>query len=307
MRPLTGTQYAIANRIDGREHRAIITQVAATLRSYTVDGVDLIEPFEESARPAKGQGIVMVPWAGRIEDGTWHLDGVEQQLAITEPPFHNATHGLLRYSPYTLVEQSESAVTLAATIFPNLGFPFRIDTTVRYELTGDGLEVTHEAVNASAKAAPWACGTHPYLAVGDTPAEQLTLTVPAGSCFDTDDRWIPVGEREVAAEEDLRAGRRLADLDLNTGYGQLQREAGLAVSTLLDESGRGVALWQDDAFDYSVVFTPRDFPKGDGVRHAAAVEPMSAPANAFNSGQGLVWLEPGEQWQGRWGLSPRGW
>ena len=49
---------------------------------------------------------------------------------------------------------------------------------------------------------------------------------------------------------------------------------------------------QDSAYPYTVVFTPRAFPAAGGPKHAVAVEPMSAPANALNSGIGLVWLEP---------------
>jgi aldose 1-epimerase len=29
---------------------------------------------------------------------------------------------------------------------------------------------------------------------------------------------------------------------------------------------------------------------------------MTAPPDALNSGQGLIWLEPGATWQGSWGL-----
>jgi aldose 1-epimerase len=33
-----------------------------------------------------------------------------------------------------------------------------------------------------------------------------------------------------------------------------------------------------------------------------AIEPMSCPANAFNSGDGLIRLEPGRGWSGSWGI-----
>ena len=81
---------------------------------------------------------------------------------------------------------------------------------------------------------------------------------------------------------------------------------GVATSSLLDETGRGAELWQDSAYPYVVVFTPRAFPGATGPKHAAAIEPMSAPANALNTGQGLVWLEPGESWRGHWGIEPVG-
>lgn len=309
MRPPTGQQLAISTVVGGVRLRATVTEVAAGLRELVLGDVDLVEPFREDASPAKGQGIVLAPWGGRVRDGRWMLDGAPQQLAITEPARGNASHGLLRYAPYRVLDHGDAHVLLQATIHPQPGFPFLLDTSVRYELDEAGLTVTHEAVNAGATRAPWACGAHPYLAVGATPADALTLTVPAASAILTDDRLLPV--RTVAVDEadapigaDLREGRTVSELDLDVGLADVAHVDGVATSTLLDDAGRGVRLWQDAAFGYVVVFTPRDFRGADGVHQAVAVEPMSAPADALNSGEGLVWLEPGETWTGRWGIAP---
>ena len=45
---------------------------------------------------------------------------------------------------------------------------------------------------------------------------------------------------------------------------------------------------------------------GDEARRrtAVALEPMTCPPDAFRSGTDLVALEPGEEWQGAWGLRP---
>lgn len=311
MRPPTGQQLAISTVVGGVRLRATVTEVAAGLRELVLGDVDLVEPFREDASPAKGQGIVLAPWGGRVRDGRWMLDGAPQQLAITEPARGNASHGLLRYAPYRVLDHGDAHVLLQATIHPQPGFPFLLDTSVRYELDEAGLTVTHEAVNAGATQAPWACGAHPYLAVGATPADALTLTVPAASAIVTDDRLLPV--RTVAVDDadapigaDLRGGRTVSELDLDVGLADVAHVDGVATSTLLDDAGRGVRLWQDAAFGYVVVFTPRDFCGADGVHQAVAVEPMSAPADALNSGEGLVWLEPGETWTGRWGIAPVG-
>ena len=63
-----------------------------------------------------------------------------------------------------------------------------------------------------------------------------------------------------------------------------------------------VAVWADEAFDWLQVFTGQAEPTGEGIR-GIAVEPMTCPADAFNSGSGLVVLEPGQQWSGQWGLA----
>lgn len=309
MRPPTGLQLTISSTVDGRPLRATVTEVAAGIRELVYDGIDLVEPFLEDARPAKGQGIVLAPWGGRVAGGDWQHDGATQRLAITERDKGNASHGLLRFAPYRVLEHTDASVVLQATIHPQTGWPFLLDTTVTYELTDDGLLVTHEATNVGTERAPWACGAHPYLAVGDTAPDELTLTVPAARVFNAES-LIPVEETLVdamdASAPDLRGGRRLSELDIDHNYGGLEFVGGVATSSLLDASGRGAELWQDSAYPFAVVFTPSDFPGAHGPRHAAAIEPMSAPANALNSGTGLVWLEPGETWIGHWGIDPVG-
>jgi aldose 1-epimerase len=46
-------------------------------------------------------------------------------------------------------------------------------------------------------------------------------------------------------------------------------------------------------------FSTRQFP---GRELAIAIEPMTAPANAFNSGAGVRWLEHGQSWSATWGV-----
>ena len=65
---------------------------------------------------------------------------------------------------------------------------------------------------------------------------------------------------------------------------------------------RTTTLWADAAFPWLQVFTAIAEDRKDEV--GIAVEPMSCPADAFNSGDGLVVLEPGEEWTGTWGISP---
>ncbi|WP_109527067.1 MULTISPECIES: aldose 1-epimerase family protein [Nocardia] len=282
--------------------RAEIGTVAAVLRSLTVAGVAVTEPVSADAPPPLGCGIVLVPWANRVRDARWTLDGVEQRLDITEPARANAIHGLLRNTEYTVLDRSEEAVTLGALIPPQHGWPFLLDTRVRYELRPDGLTVTHGVVNHGDRRAPWAVGAHPYLRVGDTPIEDLVLTAHAGTWFEADDRKNPVGERPVdGTGNDLRAGVRVGDLDLDTAFGEVVPREGVA-ARLTAPDGATVDLIQDDRWGHLQVFTPRNFPRPDGIGLAVAIEPMSAPPDALNSGRGLHWLSPGESTERTWGI-----
>jgi aldose 1-epimerase len=63
----------------------------------------------------------------------------------------------------------------------------------------------------------------------------------------------------------------------------------------------GVTVWADASWPYVQLFTG-DLP--DVGRRGFAVEPMTCPPNAFKTGEGLIRLEPGDTFEGTWGISP---
>lgn len=295
----TGVQIHLSLERDGHSVTADITQVGAALRGLTVDGVDLIARFPEGIPAPGASGVVLVPWPNRVRDGRWTHDGVEEQLAITEVARGNASHGLLRFTAYAISE-TDGAVTLRANVVPQTGFPFLLETSVTYALTTDGVVVTHWIRNASATPAPVAIGVHPYLTVGDAPADELTLRSDAAEEILVDDRLLPVETVPVTDEHDLRAGRVVADLELDTAYTGLTRDAeGEATHHLSDAHGNTTTLWQDENFGWVQFFTHRSYPGHDV---AVAVEPMTAPADALNSGDGLIWIAPEDTLTATWGI-----
>jgi len=297
----TGEQFELETSTASGDLKATITAVAAGIRTLSINGIDLVPPYGEDQTPPMGAGIVLAPWPNRIRDGRWTHDGVTHQLAITEPARNNAIHGLLRYTEYTASSQDRDSVTLRATIHPQLGYPFLLGTAVHYELMADGLKVTHFIENLGAESAPVAIGAHPYLKIGGVPTADLMLRLDAASHIEVDDRLLPTGEIPVDGTEwDFREGRRVGDVSLDDAFGEVASdEDGQVLHTLTAPDGRSVSIWADDEFDYVQVFTTRDFP---GEDMAIAVEPMTAPAEAFNSGRGLRWLAPGEDWQLSWGI-----
>lgn len=310
MRAPTGEQFTLELEEGGTRTVAIITEVAASLRVLAVGDVDIVDSYSVESSPPYGSGIVLAPWPNRIRDGVWMLDGEPQQLDITDAKHRNAIHGLLRSRPYRVAERSASAVTLEATVFPQHGYPFILDTSVRYEVVPGGIVVTHRVRNASASRAPFALGAHPFLRVGDVPIGDLTLTLAAGSRFALDDQLIPGDEIAVDGTEfDLRNGRRVGGLNLDTPFGDVSHGTdGRARHRLTAPDGQFTELWQGLEFGFVQVFIPHIFPRPraddpGAVGQAVAIEPMTAPPDAFNSGVGLRWLEPGEQWSGSWGVA----
>ncbi len=292
----TGRQYELRRG----DALAVVTELAAGLRLYSRGGVQLTETYGDDQIPPGGCGITLAPWANRVEDGQWFLDGKKQQLAITEVARNNASHGLLRNASYALVDESQHSVTLEATIFPQHGYPFLARHRVQYSLGEDlGLEVRQTLANDAKSPAPFVLGAHPYLRLGDTPTEDLVLTVSADTQLLADERLIPRSSAPVQGDTDFRAGVHIAPLSVDVALTGLRFEGGRARHTLAGPGGEQVSLWQDESCQYVHVYVSTIYP---GRNRAVAVEPMTGPANAFNSGDGLRWLAPGESFTISWGI-----
>lgn len=294
----TGRQYELRRG----DASAVVTELAAGLRSFSRGGTLLTETYGDDEIAPGAAGITLAPWANRVEDGIWFLNGKKQQLDITEVARNNASHGLLRNSAYALVDESEHSVTLEATIFPQHGYPFLARHRVQYGIDGDlGLVVRQTLLNDAKEPAPFVLGAHPYLRLGDVPIEELVLTVAAETRLVADDRLIPRSSAPVQGDSDFRTGLNIAalDVDVDVALTDLRYEEGKARHTLAAPDGRQVSLWQDETCRYVHVFVSTQYP---GRSRAVAVEPMTGPANAFNSGDGLRWLSPGGSFTIEWGI-----
>lgn len=295
--PPTGEQFEIVSG----DVRTIVTEVGAGLRAVEHRGRPYVETFAASARPPRGAGNILVPWPNRTARGRWTWDGVPQQLALSEPPA-NAIHGLLRHVFYRPGERSAEAITLHAVIPPQPGWPVPLDTSVRFAVDPDGLTVTHTVGNVGADAVPFGVGAHPYIRAGDAETDDCTLTLAASSTLPLDG-GLPTGPaRSAEGDLDFRAGRPLRGRELDHAFGDCVPATGdTLVRHRLTSPDGGVELWAEAAFGWVQVFTPDDHP---GRGRAVAVEPMTCPPDALNSGTGLITLAPGEVWTGSWGLRP---
>jgi aldose 1-epimerase len=135
---------------------------------------------------------------------------------------------------------------------------------------------------------------HPYLDLG-VPADEVTLTLPADTHQRTDDRQLPTGTEPSAGERDYRLGRLIGDAVLDDAWTGLARDDD-GWATVRLEGTRAVELRMDPAWRWVQVFTGDTLP--EDARQTIAVEPMTAPADAFNSGTDLVVLGPGDTWAG---------
>jgi aldose 1-epimerase len=300
---VTGSAIATLHELhSGYGVSAVVSEQGASLRSLIVDGVELVRGTLDAESPFAA-GIVLVPWPNRVADGQWLLDGKVRQLELTEPELGNANHGLLASTRYKAISSDAGGVILAAPIASSRGYPFDLATSVEYRVVEKGIRVRHQLTNLSPARAPVAIGTHPYLRLGDVPIDELVLTLSATRAFRLDERHIPRGSFEVAGTDfDLRAGRPVGEAVDHACFADLAVHDGEVTHRLAAPDGRAVELWAEAAFAYAQVYVTREFPGPTGPEVAIAVEPMTAPPNALQSGEGLRWLRPGQTWGASWGI-----
>ena len=310
---VSGTQYLL----ERGPVRAELASLGAALRSLSVSGVTRAERVGTDVVAPMGCGLVLALWPNSGRDAVWIFDIEPQQFNVTEPALGIASHGPLRNTGYRSLERRYDAVTLDALIAPQHGWPFLLDTSVRYALDDDGITVTHAVTNPSGRPAPWAVGAHPYLRVGEVPSERLTVTVTGATRLELDDRLNPVAVHAVGAVQldadpkgadragavgvDLRAGWPAAGLILNTAYGELANRSSRADVAWLVAPDR-TTLWAESAFGWIQAYTPADFPRQDGRGFAIALESTTAPPDALDSRTDLIWHEPGQRWEASWGI-----
>ncbi|WP_051640118.1 aldose 1-epimerase family protein [Cellulomonas sp. URHE0023] len=288
--------------------RATVDLRGGGLHSLSVDGEPLVHTYVPAGPVPDCSGSLLFPWPNRVRSGRWEHDGVQHQLEVNEPELGNANHGVVRDATFLVDSAGAECVTVSTVVEPRPGYPFEVSLSTTYTADEAGVRVDHTIQNRSAQPAPVALGTHPYVRVGTAPVRDLRLTVLATRHLPVDAALIPVRDEQVDESVDLRGGQLLAGRELNACYHGLEAVGETYRHVLAASDGRAVELWTDRSFAYVQVYVTGVFPDPVlGTVEAIAVEPMTAPPDALNSGRGLCWLAPGAAWALCWGLRARGW
>jgi len=288
------------------DQRAVVVTVGGGLRTYDVGGVPVLDGYAADAMCDGARGQTLVPWPNRVKDGKWSWDGKEQQLALTEPEQHNAIHGLVRWMPWHVLDHEDSVVSLGCASYPQPGYPWPFDVTTTYTLDDSGLTVQTAVTNQGTSPAPIAAGAHPYITAGTAKIDDATLHVPAQTWIPTGAQQIPTGREPVEGSAyDFRTPRVIGDVEIDYTYTDLDRDddGRFRLQLAAQGGGRTITFWVGTAYDFVEIFTGDALPDEARRRQGLGVEPMTAPPNAFATGESLIVLAPGERWSGEWGIT----
>lgn len=260
---------------------------------------------------------LLYPFPSRIEHGIYSFEGVDYALPMNETRRNHALHGLVYNQPFSVLSD-ESTDTMAQLtlrhthIGDHSGYPFPFELTIVYTLTADGLTLTYSALNNGPSSSPSAFGWHPYftlkpyphhvemgVAEADEIINDMTLTLPVQSAVVLNDAMIPTGKVNPLATNTFTLKNWVVDAPFVVT--KTEREY---VESRLDSPKKGISLIisQESGpgkLGYIVAYTP---PKRDCI----AIEPQTANVNAFNNGDGLSVLEPGDALDGWMKVQLRG-
>ena len=253
------------------------------------------------AEHGKTMGIpLLYPWANRLAAFDYTAAGRHVQVPHDPShvrldagglPIHGVVGGRLAWEVLDAGDADadapeEKAGALAATLSwseeqPELFevFPFRHELRYEARLGGGRLEIEVSVYASGEDAVPLAFGFHPYLVPSGAAREGWLVELPAMRALELDASQIPVGPgRELAAQR-----FELGDRVLDDGFDSVAQLARFSV----EGGGRRIEVTFARGYPCAQVFAP-------AAGQYICFEPMTAPANALRSGEGLRLLAPGE-------------
>ncbi len=284
---------------------AVIVTLGAALRTLSQDGTPLVDGFSESEPVPYGRGQLCIPWPNRIHQGRYTWDGVEQQAPINEAARDSALHGLVRWVIWEVRLHEADRAVLGYRLCPQDGYPFLIDFEIDYTVSAAGLKATLTATNMGVDAAPYGFAAHPYLRVGDHDLDVCSLQLNAGTVLLVDEQLKP---REALGVDgtgyDFRKGALLVGHDIDNAFTDIDVDPdGLSWATLWGPGGaEATSMWWDASNAPWFQACTGDVFAAEWRRRGLAMEPMTCPPNAFQTGQDVIRIEAGGESVVRWGI-----
>ena len=270
---------------------ALVAERGATLLSWQPSpGTEVIAGYEsaEELRNVAGErSLVMAPWCGRIDGGTYGF--FDNRYELTDERDLTVFGGRVGECDFHRVP-AESALVLVGVLRKDAGFPWELEVTVTFGLdTGlDGeehLSVTVGVENLSAETAPVGVGWHPFLKMPQLSGiSAISLTVPARTKVMADKRTIPLaGEAAFAGVSAPARYDYLGQQALDLAFVDLiPNEDGVVVTELKDPVHGSRLLVTQEPSEAPVVLVYTGEELARGVRDSLVIAPCSTLSNAVN-------------------------
>ena len=271
---------------------ALISTEGAALIGLSVDSFNLIEP---STRDGLYAGKILAPWPNRIRDGKYSFNKNDYQLPINEVSKNNSLHGLVANSLWEITFQNQSKVILEYLLDQPAIYPGKLQLQVTYEIIESGIEIAVLSENIGDISTPYGVSIHTYLVAGESVKNnELFLQIPADQFLVVDaERLLPIKLQPVDGSNfDFINSKKISDQFIDHAF-KYSSKYPRSIS-LLNAEGQGAEMIFDEQSKWIQIHTADRDLQADS-RMAVAIEPMTCPPDAFNSGIDLIVLEPGKK------------
>jgi aldose 1-epimerase len=245
------------------------------------------------------KGAILVPFPNRVRSGAYDFNGEHYQLPINFSGEGHAIHGLMYDKSFEIITTDfteKGSLTVHYKYNGSVkGFPFPCAVSYTFSLFESKFSCDISVKNTGTKILPLGVGWHPYFTL-DTDVDDLQLKMPNVSTIEVDESMIPTGKKD--SMNDYENLIQIHDTQFDTGFEILNKNEVATIKIYNPVNNLTLESWQktgDKGFNYVQVFTPPG-------RKSIAIEPMTCPANAFNSKESLIELLPQDEWLGSFGV-----
>lgn len=269
---------------------ALVAERGATLLSWRpredIEVIDGYESAKELCEHTSGRSLVMVPWCGRIAQGSFSFAG--KKVEVSQPELAGVG-ALLADVDFTRVPVGD-ALKLVASLEASEKYPWDLSVSVLFSLEAgiDGFEhlsISIEVLNTGEENAPVTLGWRPFIKVPLMESiSNASLSVPARAKVLTDSDLIPLmGDAAFAGIASPMRIDYLGSTPLDQSYTQLvPNEDGVVVTSVTNPARGAQVLLTQEPSEAPVVHVYTGDHLERASRQAIALSPCSALQDAFN-------------------------
>jgi galactose mutarotase-like enzyme len=249
----------------------VVPERGGIATSWLVEGKEIFyldaERFANPDLTVRGGIPILFPICSNLPDNTYTHKGVQHKLK---------QHGFARDLPWRIAEPVTEGCAALTLILDSSDktlavYPFDFQLAFTYQIKGNSLEIFQRYTNLSAEPMPFSSGFHPYFLARDK--SKLRFEIPGMQYRDrnTHAKGYFTGVFDPTLDE------------IDVSFDEL---TGLAATVTDASQNLRLTLSYNSSYGKLVFWMVKG-------KDFYCLEPWTAPRNALNTGEHLIYLQPG--------------
>jgi galactose mutarotase-like enzyme len=265
----------ILSDTDRQSSLKVVPSRGGIITQWQLQGEDILyldrERFRDPTLSIRGGIPILFPICGNLPDNLY---------SYNLQTYHLKQHGFARDLPWEVIDRStDNSASITLSLQSNADtitvYPFAFSLEFTYILVADTLTMQQKYTNNSNVKMPFSTGLHPYFAVRDK--SKLEFEISASKY-----------QNQVTKEiKDFTGSFDFNETEIDVAFRNLTKTK----CAIVDRSAnRKISLSYADAYSTIVFWTiaGKDY---------VCLEPWTAPRNAINTGESLLYIEPNSSYE----------